>query len=105
MSPEELSLWVSIGSPVAVAYQNIDDYAKSLSDDYFDPNDSVSAEELINTALYNLEQGDHWDTAYISKGELLEGVDTSPEFWDNLSVLINKPIEQTDRFNFFSCSC
>lgn len=104
MTPEhEHKVKLLLGDPKAEAYEWIKSYAERLSDDpsseYYEG--SITAEELIETAKNNLDGG--WD--YISKGGLLEGEYVSDEFWDKLSIYLEKDIPSGDRDNFFSCSC
>lgn len=40
---------------------------------------------------------------YLSRGDLLEGVSTAPEFWSCYEIL--RGIDVEEKHNFFSCSC
>lgn len=86
--------------PSAMALERIREYAKSLGDG----NHEVTAEELIETALGNMESSNGWGD-YIVKGGLLEGVQVSDQFWTDLAIYKQIDIPEEKRGNFFSCSC
>lgn len=92
------------GDPMAQAYEWIKAYADNLSDRDHD-GDHVTMDELIETAIDNVESTSKWGGEYLSKGGLLEGVSVDPTFWDKLAILKNIEIPQEKRNNFFSCSC
>lgn len=101
---------VIAGDPQANAYAWIEAYANQLSRPPSPDNDDdygygvVTAEELIETGLNNVDNGS-WDD-YISKGPLFEGVSTDPMFWDKLAIFMKIKIpEEVQGSNFFSCSC
>lgn len=99
---------VLIGEEKACALQRIRDYAASLSDpEYGDDEDdevfTITAEELINTAMHNITTSGWGD--FISKGGLLEGISTSAQFWEDLAIYKGIDIPHNKRQNFFSCSC
>lgn len=100
-----------VGDPKAMAWAWIYSYAKGLGgsagwgDDDEDDYVEVTPEELIKTAMGNLETTDRWGGEYIVKGGLLEGVRVDPTFWDKLAILKDLDIPQDKRNNFFSCSC
>jgi len=90
-----------IHDPVATAKQWIIDYAARLSDDEY----TVTADELINTAMSNYYSSSKWGGDYLVKGGLLEGESVSDEFWSQLAILKEINIPEDKRNNFFSCSC
>lgn len=95
-----------LGDRKAVALQWIRDYADELSsddDEEYYGGGTITADELIETAMSNLQTNGWGD--YISKGGLLEGHSTSPEFWENLAIYKGIDIPEEKRNNFFSCSC
>lgn len=85
----------------ANAYVWISNYADELSDGRY----QITAEELIETALTHIDATSSWGGDYLVKGGLLESVSTSAEFWDQLAVYLDRHIPESDRHNFFSCSC
>lgn len=85
----------------ASAYVWISNYADELSDG----RNQITAEELIETALTRIDATSSWGGAYLVKGGLLESVSTSAEFWDQLAIYLDRHIPDSDRNNFFSCSC
>jgi hypothetical protein len=101
---------VLIGDPQACALQRIRDYAASLcqdpdpDDEYGETGGEVTAEELIATALGNLNAGSDWPD-YITKGGLLEGISVPDAFWNDLAIYQGITIPGAKRHNFFSCSC
>jgi hypothetical protein len=50
---------------------------------------------------------DDWlrDEDYLSRGELLEGNWTSPDFWTNYEIVRKTKVVVEKKQNFFSCSC
>jgi hypothetical protein len=99
-----------VGDPKAMAWAWIYSYAQNLSrngsDDEDDYYGSVSPEELIDTAMLNLEDDGEWPSHYISKGGLLESVSVDPIFWEKLAILKDlDSIPEQKKNNFFSCSC
>lgn len=115
----ELEALALVDHPKALAMLWIRAYANNLSgyeygnyDDDEDEEDqdlgsyySISAEELIETALGNLNKSENEWNDYISKGGMLEGVGVDPTFWNKLSILCDREVPSNDRNNFFSCSC
>lgn len=101
---------VLIGEPQACALQRIRDYAESLSredddDEFGEYSGTVTAEELIEMAMYNISKSEDDWSDYLSKGGLLEGVHTSAQFWEDLAIYKGIQIPHDKRQNFFSCSC
>jgi hypothetical protein len=95
-----------MGDPAAIAYEWIKGYAENLNrNNTYEDDGSVTVDELIETALDNLESNSRWGGDYLSKGGLLEGVSTDPTFWDKLAILKEIEIPHEKRNNFFSCSC
>lgn len=94
---------VACGDPVALAYEWISAYAKNLSGD--SEYETVTVEELIDTAMTHVDTNDRWGGDYISRGGLLEGVYVDDTFWDKLAILKGIEIPESNRNNFFSCSC
>lgn len=90
----------------ASAYNWIVQYASSISgcDAYEEGEYNVTAEELISTAQTHIGSSS-WGGDYLVKGGLLEGEYTSPMFWEKLSIYLDIEIPDSDRNNFFSCSC
>lgn len=112
---DEMRALAMINHPKAVAQMWIEAYADGLSgyeygepeDEYEDEDSSyyyVSATELIDTALHNLNNSGGWND-YISKGGMLEGVGVDSTFWDKLAILCDVEIPSNKRESFFSCSC
>lgn len=60
----------------------------------------LSYKELMEGADEFVSRGD-----YLCKGGTLEGVTTSPEFWDHYEALTRKKVAKGKRASFFSCSC
>lgn len=104
---EEHRARLLLGDPQAVARQWIEDYAAQLNDGAYDDDTCgrVTADELIETAMTNVEASGRGWGDYLSKGGLLEGTSTSPEFWEQLAILKEIDIPHEKRNNFFSCSC
>lgn len=90
------------------AYKWIENYADSISGSYYDYRSetqayaNITAEELIETAKSHF--GDSWGD-FIVYGGMFEGERVSAEFWEHLSVYLEKEIPDSDRRSFFSCSC
>lgn len=97
MSAEEVRTHVVLGTSFGQAYQFMIEYANSLSDDYhkFDANDLIEGGRDASND----------DVNYLVGGGAMEGERPSQEFWDNLGILLSKPIHEDNRNNFFSCSC
>lgn len=96
------------GDPKAEAWAWMHGYAAMLSNS--DPDDedyyvSVSVDELIDTAMANLDEDDEWPNHYISKGGLLESKSVEPMFYEKLALLKDITIPKEKQKNFFSCSC
>jgi len=105
--PEEHEVRVICGDPKALAYEWIKAYALNLSDpvDDEDGYGSVTAEELIETAMSNVNARPGAWGNFLSKGGLFEGTGVEPMFWDKLAILFDIDIPESKRDNFFSCSC
>ncbi len=95
------------GDPKALAWCWIHAYAENLNSNGYEDEDynNVSPDELIDTAMINIESDSEWNEEYISKGGLLEGVSVDPTFWDKLAILKDREIPNDKRNSFFSCSC
>jgi len=81
----------------------IDAYAESLSDDdrdYESCSRTITGDELINAASNYVNHDD-----YLSRGGLLEGVGTDPEFWTHYEIVTGSVVGSKKGENFFSCSC
>lgn len=104
---EEHRARLLLGDPQAIARQWIEDYANRLNDGAYDDDTCgrVTADELIETAMTNVEENGRGWGDYLSKGGLLEGTSTSSEFWEQLAILKEIDIPHEKRNNFFSCSC
>ena len=107
---EEFKTYLLLNHPQALAYAWIEAYAKNLSEGAEDYSDeygdlSISAGDLISTAIKNigLPKTDWPD--YLSRGPLLEGVGVDPTFWTKLSIFLDVPIPSKDRNSFFTCYC
>lgn len=93
-----------IEDPVALAYEWIRAYARSISG--YDESETITAEELIGTAMSNFNRRENgWSGDSICRGGLLEGMNPEPLFWDKLAVLKGIEIPDYKRENFFTCSC
>lgn len=98
----EHSTRLLLGDPTAEAYEWLKAYAKSLSGEWRGSYMTITPEELISTAMKNIE-GNDWGE-YIERGGLLEGMRVESMFWDKLSVLKGIEIPIDKRNSFFSCS-
>ena len=103
-----------VGEPKALAYEWIVQYAKSLSrfntsgveideEDDYGYYGSVTANELIDTAMQNIQNEGRGES--IAKGGLFEGIGVDPVFWDKLAIFTGTEIPHNKRENFFSCYC
>jgi hypothetical protein len=102
---------VMFAEPKAMALEWIRKYAAELSreaDDDGYGGGVITPDDLIDTAMSNIGEHsanpNHW-FEYLTRGGTLEGVSTSPEFWEKLAILKGIDIPQSERNNFFSCSC
>lgn len=106
---EEHKARVLLGDPQAMAYCWIEAYVKNLNSDGIDEEydyGEVTIDELIDTAMINIEGGETlWAEGYLNKGPLLNGVSLDPTFWDKLSELKGLEIKEEKRNNFFTCGC
>lgn len=100
-----------MGDPVALGYAWIVAYAKQISpepdasddeDDYYSL--PITADELINTAIENINSDSRWGSDYVSR-PYLEGESLDPVFWEKLSLILQKDIPMSKRESFFTCSC
>lgn len=66
-------------------------YAESLD---------LTYDDLMYGADEWVSEGD-----YLVGGENMEGVSTSPEFWEHYERVRDTEVDESDRRNFFSCSC
>lgn len=97
---------VMVGDPVALAFEWIKAYGDQLSgEDYNDVFHHISVDELVDTALSNLEGSSNWAVTYINKGPVLDGEIVDPVFWEKLAILKGIEIPNEKRNNFFTCSC
>lgn len=103
----EQEMRVLLGDPIAQAYQRIQAYANELSDICDDGEGEITAEDLIETAMTNLDLDgkDTWGKDYIMRGGALEGVLTDSEFWNDLAIYKGIEIPYDKRESFFSCAC
>lgn len=60
----------------------------------------ITREELIEHAKAYLDRGDYW-----CEGGRFESVYVPDEFWDFFEIATGRRVEESDRRNFFSCSC
>lgn len=104
------SVRLMVNDPVAVAYEWIKAWAENLSaqdsgnEDY--GHRTVTMDELIDTAMTHVEaEPASWGGDFISNGGQFEGTYVPEIFWDHLAALKGIEIPETNRNNFFSCSC
>lgn len=75
----------------------IEDYANGLGLGY---------DELMSAASDWIESHDgKWGGEYLNRGELLDGVSTSSEFWIHYQKAMDEIVEADKQGNFFTCSC
>ena len=73
--------------------------AEAWIKDYADRID-VGWRDLVEAAGYWIDCGD-----YMCRGGILEGVSTSPEFWDHYETYTGRKVPEGKRGSFFTCSC
>ncbi len=76
---------------IAISRKWIEDYANSLGLGY---------QELMSGAANHVSHDD-----YLSRGGLLEGIGTDPEFWIHYMNITGTIVDSSKADNFFSCSC
>jgi hypothetical protein len=76
---------------VDVSQRWIEDYALRLGLDY---------QQLMDGADDWVRRGE-----YLCEGGLLEGSYTSDEFWDHYQIVTGKHVNESEKTNFFTCSC
>lgn len=89
------------------AYEWIVDYATRLSEDADgEYNKFITAADLISYGIDHVADAKkgRWADSLV-RGGTLEGISTSDEFWDQLEIYTDEPIDEEFRGNFFSCSC
>ena len=97
---------VMVCDPVALAFEWIKAYGDHLTGMYYDDVfHHISVDELVDTAMSNLEGSSNWADTYINKGSVLDGEIVDPVFWEKLAILKGIEIPAEKRNSFFSCSC
>jgi hypothetical protein len=97
-----------MADPQALAYAWIEAYALNISpdandsDDDYEDDSPVTAEDLINHA--DSHQGEGWGD-YICRGGTYEGFRIDPMFWDKYATVCGIPRESVQENSFFTCSC
>ena len=75
----------------------IADYAESVGLEY---------DELMDAATDWVDSREHSDWGeYLNRGELLDGVSLSNEFWTHYEKVTGKEVNPAYQENFFTCSC
>ena len=77
----------------------MENYAEELSDYEGD----ITAEQLFDQGLEAIEDPNGYN--YLIGGSSMEGERPSTEFWEVMSVLLNRDLTDVEKPNFFSCSC
>lgn len=96
---------IMVCDPVALAFEWIKAYGDQLSGEYDEVFYHITADELIDTAMSNINlRAGSWED-YIVKGGLLEGTTVDPVFWEKLAILKGIEIPAEKRNSFFACSC
>ena len=82
---------------------------------YSPPSRQLSSEQWLRAYADDIDVGyrdllrsaDEWIKygEYMCRGATLEGVGTSPEFWDHYEAVTGKRAPNDKRDNFFTCSC
>lgn len=99
LSDAERKTHVSIGTELGKAWEFLENYARELSD--YDGD--ITAEQLFDQGLEAIE--DPTGYTYLVGGSSMEGERPSAEFWEAMSVLLNRDLSNIEKPNFFSCSC
>ena len=99
LSDAERKTHVAIGTELGKAWEYLEEYARELSD--YD--DQFTADDLFDTGKVNLEDPSGWN--YLVGGSSMEGERPSAEYWEAMSVLLNRDLTEVNKPNFFSCSC
>lgn len=99
LSDAERKTHVAIGTELGKAWEFLEEYARELSD--YD--DQFTADDLFDTGKVNLEDPSGWN--YLVGGSSMEGERPSAEYWEAMSVLLNRDLTEVNKPNFFSCSC
>lgn len=99
LSDAERKTHVSIGTELGKAWEFMENYAEELSDYEGD----ITAEQLFDQGLEAIEDPNGYN--YLVGGSSMEGERPSAEFWEAMSVLLNRDLTDIEKPNFFSCSC
>lgn len=99
LSDAERKTHVSIGTELGKAWEFMENYAEELSDYEGD----ITAEQLFDQGLEAIEDPNGYN--YLVGGSSMEGGRPSAEFWEAMSVLLNRDLTDVEKPNFFSCSC
>lgn len=99
LSDAERKTHVSIGTELGKAWEFLENYAEELSDYKGD----ITAEQLFDQGLEAIEDPNGYN--YLVGGSSMEGGRPSAEFWEAMSVLLNRDLTDVEKPNFFSCSC
>lgn len=99
LSDAERKTHVAIGTELGKAWEFMENYAEELSDYEGD----ITAEQLFDQGLEAIEDPNGYN--YLVGGSSMEGGRPSAEFWEAMSVLLNRDLTNVEKPNFFSCSC
>ena len=99
LSDAERKTHVAIGTELGKAWEFMENYAEELSDYEGD----ITAEQLFDQGLEAIEDPNGYN--YLVGGSSMEGERPSAEFWEAMSVLLNRDLTDVEKPNFFSCSC
>lgn len=99
LSDAERKTHVAIGTKLGKAWEFMENYAEELSDYEGD----ITAEQLFDQGLEAIEDPNGYN--YLVGGSSMEGERPSAEFWEAMSVLLNRDLTNVEKPNFFSCSC
>ena len=99
LNDAERKTHVAIGTELGKAWEFMENYAEELSDYAGD----ITAEQLFDQGLEAIEDPNGYN--YLVGGSSMEGERPSAEFWEAMSVLLNRDLTNVEKPNFFSCSC
>jgi len=99
LSDAERKTHVAIGTELGKAWEFMENYAEELPDYEGD----ITAEQLFDQGLEAIEDPNGYN--YLVGGSSMEGERPSAEFWEAMSVLLNRDLTNVEKPNFFSCSC
>ena len=99
LSDAERKTHVAIGTELGKAWEFMENYAEELSDYEGD----ITAEQLFDQGLEAIEDPNGY--SYLVGGSSMEGERPSAEYWEAMSVLLNRDLTEVNKPNFFSCSC